>query len=68
MNGTDVTLECAYTHKLKLYAVKWYKNGEEFYRFLFDSHEPQTSFDQPGIKVDVSRFCTDLSFARPFCL
>ena len=66
MNGSDVTLECIYTGKLKLYAVKWYKNGEEFYRFLFDSHEPQTSFDQPGIRVDVSRLCSTVLIV--FCL
>lgn len=37
-----------------LYSVKWYKDGEEFYRFVPLSKTPQNSYSFDGIKVDVS--------------
>jgi hypothetical protein len=37
-----------------LYSVKWYKDGEEFYRFVPRANPPQTSYSFDGIKVDVS--------------
>lgn len=37
-----------------LYAVKWYKDDEEFYRFVPKSNPPQHSYKVDGIKVDVS--------------
>ena len=37
-----------------LYSVKWYKDGEEFYRFVPRANSPQNSYSFDGIKVDVS--------------
>lgn len=37
-----------------LYSVKWYKDGEEFYRFVPRANPPQNSYSFDGIKVDVS--------------
>ena len=38
-----------------LYSVKWYKNGEEFYRYVPADTPPAQFFPTPGIIVDVSR-------------
>jgi hypothetical protein len=37
-----------------LYSVKWYKDGDEFYRFVPRAATPQNSYAFDGIKVDVS--------------
>lgn len=37
-----------------LYSVKWYKDNEEFYRYLPKSNPPQHSYRVEGIRVDVS--------------
>jgi hypothetical protein len=37
-----------------LYSVKWYKDEEEFYRFVPRANTPQNSYSFDGIKVDVS--------------
>lgn len=37
-----------------LYSVKWYKDNEEFYRFVPKANPPQNSYKVDGIKVDVS--------------
>lgn len=37
-----------------LYSVKWYKDNEEFYRYLPKANPPQHSYRVDGIKVDVS--------------
>lgn len=36
-----------------LYSVKWYKDNEEFYRFVPKANPPQHSYKFDGIKVDV---------------
>lgn len=38
-----------------LYSVKWYKDNEEFYRYVPRAHPPQHSYKVDGIRVDVSR-------------
>lgn len=49
-----VRLECIYDMEdEKLYSVKWYKDGHEFYRYLPRDHPPATLFPLPGINVDV---------------
>lgn len=49
-----VKLECHYNmDDEKLYSVKWYKDGHEFYRYLPRDHPPATLFSQNGVTVDV---------------
>lgn len=39
----------------KLYSVKWYKDNEEFYRYVPRAHPPQRIFNNvEGVRVDVS--------------
>lgn len=38
-----------------LYSVKWYKDNEEFYRYVPKANPPQNSYKVEGIRVDVSR-------------
>jgi cell adhesion molecule 2 len=40
-----------------LYSVKWYKDNEEFYRYVPRANPPQNSYKVDGIKVDVSGLC-----------
>ena len=55
IRGSDVKLECLYDMEGdKLYSIKWYRNGHEFYRYI-PTDTPNTAiFDGNGIKVDVS--------------
>ena len=55
IKGEDVVLECLYDMQGdSLYSVKWYRNGQEFYRHI-PTDRPQTVvFKQPGLIVDVS--------------
>ena len=55
IRGQDVKLECLYDMEGdKLYSIKWYRNGHEFYRYI-PTDVPNTAiFDGNGIKVDVS--------------
>ena len=38
----------------KLYSVKWYRNGKEFYRHIPSDNPTTAVFRQPGLYVDVS--------------
>ncbi|XP_065218701.1 cell adhesion molecule 2-like isoform X2 [Planococcus citri] len=52
LRGENAVLECHYDlDDDSLYAVKWYKENEEFYRFVPKSHPPQHSYKVEGIKV-----------------
>lgn len=37
-----------------LYAIKWYKDNEEFYRYVPKANPPKQSYQVDGIRVDVS--------------
>lgn len=37
-----------------LYSVKWYKDNEEFYRFIPKANPQQQSYKVDGVRVDVS--------------
>uniref|UniRef100_A0A2M4A5H8 Putative secreted protein n=2 Tax=Anopheles triannulatus TaxID=58253 RepID=A0A2M4A5H8_9DIPT len=52
--NSDVSLECIFDMEgAALYAVKWYKDGNEFYRFT-PANRPQTqSFLLPGVSVNL---------------
>ncbi|KAK6638281.1 hypothetical protein RUM44_008710 [Polyplax serrata] len=53
LRGEMAILECDYELDGEvLYAVKWYKDNEEFYRFVPKSNPPQHSYKVDGIKVD----------------
>ena len=53
--GEDVRMECVYDLEAdKLYSIKWYRNGHEFYRYIPSDRPRTTIFDRPGINVDVS--------------
>jgi hypothetical protein len=53
-----VTLRCLYDldHNESLYAVKWYLESEEFYRFVPKEVPPIQAFDPMKGTVDVSSF------------
>ena len=38
----------------KLYSIKWYRNGNEFYRYIPSDTPDTTVFNGNGINVDVS--------------
>ena len=63
IRGSDVKLECLYDMEGdKLYSIKWYRNGHEFYRYI-PTDTPNTAiFDGNGIKVDVSIPCSIFIF------
>lgn len=55
VKDNSVRLECHYDiEDEKLYSVKWYKDGREFYRYLPRDHPPANTFEVAGIYVDVS--------------
>lgn len=48
-------LECYYDLDGEaLYSVKWYKDGNEFYRYVPRDMPPAQVFQLPGVSVDVS--------------
>ncbi|XP_056631945.1 uncharacterized protein LOC130442015 [Diorhabda sublineata] len=54
--GSNVTLVCDYDlESAALYSIKWYKDEEEFYRFVPKEAPPDQSFDVPFINVDISK-------------
>lgn len=53
--GDSVQLSCDYDMQTdKLYSVTWYKDNEEFYRFVPSLKHPKHSYKMDGITVDVS--------------
>uniref|UniRef100_A0A8D8YJG1 Ig-like domain-containing protein n=1 Tax=Cacopsylla melanoneura TaxID=428564 RepID=A0A8D8YJG1_9HEMI len=53
IRGNTTILECHYDLEGEtLYAVKWYKDGNEFYRYLPRETPRIQVFDLPGINVD----------------
>lgn len=54
-SGETVTLACDYDlEQAALYAIKWYKNEVEFYRFVPKESPPSKAFSLPHVNVDVS--------------
>ncbi|TGZ37590.1 Uncharacterized protein DBV15_03891, partial [Temnothorax longispinosus] len=48
--GQNVSLECNFNlDGEKLYSVKWYKDGNEFYRFVPQEKPPALKFVHPGV-------------------
>ena len=54
--GDKAVLSCNYDLEGEdLYSVKWYKDGNEFYRFIPGERDQKvTVFSLPGVQVDVS--------------
>jgi hypothetical protein len=57
VRGQNVRLECNFDlDNVILYSVKWYKDGNEFYRYVPREKPPVLVFALPGVTVDVSIF------------
>jgi hypothetical protein len=55
VRGETAVLRCDFELEgALLYAVKWYRENEEFYRYVPKSDPQKTSYIVDGIKVDVS--------------
>ena len=55
IKGEDVVLKCLYDLQGdSLYSVKWYRNGQEFYRHIPTDKPSTVVFRKPGLIVDVS--------------
>lgn len=53
--GSSSTLECLFDLQgERLYSVKWYKDGEEFFRYLPRDRQRVQGFPIYGVSVDVS--------------
>ncbi|XP_044747313.1 uncharacterized protein LOC123308630 isoform X2 [Coccinella septempunctata] len=53
--GHSVTLECDYDLEgAALYSVRWYRDNNEFYRYVPKEAPPTRVFPLPGLHVDVS--------------
>ncbi|CAH1116808.1 unnamed protein product [Phaedon cochleariae] len=54
--GDSVTLVCDYDlETAALYTIKWYRNDEEFYRFVPKESPPSQMFDVAHLNVDISK-------------
>lgn len=55
IRGNNVKLLCNYDMEGdKLYSIKWYRNGHEFYRYIPTDNPQTTIFNGNGVTVDVS--------------
>ena len=55
INQTGI-IKCSYDLEgSKLYSVKWYKNGKEFYRFMPGMSEQTQVFSVPGVIIDLNQ-------------
>ncbi|XKL63713.1 hypothetical protein PGB90_006077 [Kerria lacca] len=56
VRGNTTILECKFDLEGEtLYAVKWYKDGNEFYRYLPKDTPHIQVFPLPGVHVDINR-------------
>uniref|UniRef100_A0ABD2WHF5 Ig-like domain-containing protein n=1 Tax=Trichogramma kaykai TaxID=54128 RepID=A0ABD2WHF5_9HYME len=54
IRGQNVRLDCNFNlDNVNLYSVKWYKDGNEFYRYLPGEQPPVQVFTLPGVTVDI---------------
>lgn len=66
---TDAHLECHYDLDGEaLYSVKFYKDGQEFYRYVPRDMPPVLIFNQTGVTVDVSNILVPPSTTLALCL
>ncbi|KAI4497382.1 hypothetical protein M0802_007393 [Mischocyttarus mexicanus] len=54
VRGQNIRLECSFNLDGEiLYSVKWYKDGNEFYRYVPRDMPPVLVFPLPGVTVDI---------------
>ncbi|XP_043503535.1 uncharacterized protein LOC122525045 isoform X5 [Polistes fuscatus] len=54
VRGQNIRLECSFNLDGEiLYSVKWYKDGNEFYRYVPRDMPPVLVFSLPGVSVDI---------------
>lgn len=59
----DMVLACSfYIGDEELYAVKWYKDDYEFFRFSPTGKEKLLEFEVTGVNVDISKTNCNMSF------
>lgn len=55
IRGQPIRLECHFDLEGEaLYSVKWFKDNQEFFRFLPEDDPPAQVFSRRGVYVDVS--------------
>ncbi|MPD05682.1 hypothetical protein E2C01_101440 [Portunus trituberculatus] len=60
--GESTTLRCEFDLQgERLYSVKWYKGGREFFRHVPNEQPKKQVYEVTGVNVDVST-CQNLSF------
>ena len=53
VDGQEAVLECKFDMEAdSLYSVKWYRNEQEFYRFVPNDRPKLQIFPQDGIRVE----------------
>ncbi|KAJ8888633.1 hypothetical protein PR048_008125 [Dryococelus australis] len=63
IRGENALLVCEYDMEDDaIYSVKWYKDDEEFYRYVPKWTPPKSSYLVPGVKVDVSTATSLIAF------
>lgn len=69
LKDSYLRLQCKYRLNPgeSLYSVKWYKDGNEFFRFIPRDDPPAQDFQMPGVDIDVSQYinCSLYRFPRP---
>ena len=68
MEKTNYNFDDQTDEEESLYSVKWYKDNEEFYRFVPKANPPQNSYKVDGIKVDVSKYKEFLKVQTDFLI
>lgn len=54
VRGQNIKLECNFNLDGEtLYSVKWYKDGNEFYRYVPQNMPPVLVFQLPGVTANV---------------
>lgn len=57
VRGQNIRLECNFNLDGEtLYSVKWYKDGNEFYRYVPQDKPPVLVFELPGVTAKVRVF------------
>lgn len=67
VRGQNIRLECNFNLDGEtLYSVKWYKDGNEFYRYVPQDQPPVLVFPLPGVTANVRTIFISLSLSLYF--